>query len=115
MRSQRTTSSTPTGEVSSCLPGTVPLLGGVAAMDESVRFFVDENDLALGKALAQEHDGVAYPGHPSLPEVPRQTQDDECLEIFGDAGLVVITRDQKSATGQWRRQLASTMQSAGSC
>jgi hypothetical protein len=27
-------------------------------------FFVDENDLALGRLLAAEHDGVVYPGHP---------------------------------------------------
>jgi hypothetical protein len=35
----------------------------------AARFFVDENDLALGKALAQTHDGVIYPGHADLPEV----------------------------------------------
>jgi len=64
-------------------------------VDESVRFFVDENDLALGKALAEQHEGVAYPGHSSLPEVPRQTQDDEWLETVGDRRLVVITRDQR--------------------
>ena len=30
------------------------------------RFFVDENDLALGNALAAEHGDVVYPGHPEL-------------------------------------------------
>lgn len=64
-------------------------------MEESARFFVDENDLALGKALAEEHEGVVYPGHPAIPEVPRQAQDDEWLETIGEHGLVVITRDQR--------------------
>lgn len=64
-------------------------------MEESARFFVDENDLALGKALAEEHEGVVYPGHSAIPEVPRQAQDDEWLETIGEHGLVVITRDQR--------------------
>ena len=61
----------------------------------AARFFVDENDLALGKALASVHDGVVYPGHPELPEVPRQTPDDVWLPIIGARGLVVITRDKR--------------------
>ncbi len=59
------------------------------------RFFVDENDLALGKALAALHGDVVYPGHPELPEVPRQTEDDVWLEVVGRRRLVVITRDKK--------------------
>ena len=59
------------------------------------RFFVDENDLALGKALAAFHGDVVYPGHPKLPEVPRQTEDDVWLEVIGRRQLVVITRDKK--------------------
>jgi hypothetical protein len=41
------------------------------------RSFVDENDLALGKQLAEEHGDVVYPGHWDLPEVPRGSLDDE--------------------------------------
>lgn len=59
------------------------------------RFFVDENDLALGKALASIHNEIVYPGHPDLPEVPRQTDDDVWLEVIGRRRLVVITRDKK--------------------
>ena len=59
------------------------------------RFFVDENDLALGKALAALHGDVVYPGHPELPEVPRQTEDDVWLEVVGRRRLVVITRGQE--------------------
>ena len=59
------------------------------------RFFVDENDLALGKALAQTHDDVVYPGHPDLSEVPRGSLDDDWLPVMHSRGLVVITRDQR--------------------
>lgn len=61
----------------------------------AARFFVDENDLALGKALAEAHGDVVYPGHPGLPEVPRGALDDEWLPIVGVRRLVVITRDQR--------------------
>lgn len=59
------------------------------------RFIVDENDLALGKALAAVRGDVVYPGHPELPEVPRQTDDDVWLEVIGRRRLVVITRDKR--------------------
>lgn len=58
-------------------------------------FFVDENDLALGKALAERYSDVVFPGHPDLPEVPRQSLDDVWLAVVGEKGLVVITRDQR--------------------
>lgn len=59
------------------------------------RFFVDENDLALGKLLAENHPHVLYPGHPELPTVARGALDDEWLPIVGQQRLVVITRDQR--------------------
>lgn len=58
-------------------------------------FFVDENDLALGKALAQENPNVLYPGHPNLPQIPRGTPDDAWLQTAGKLGLVVLTRDMR--------------------
>jgi hypothetical protein len=61
----------------------------------TARFFVDENDLALGKRLAELHDGVVFPGHPGLPSVPRGTLDDDWLSVVGAEGLVVITRDAR--------------------
>ncbi len=60
----------------------------------AARFFVDENDLALGKALAGRYGNVVFPGHPDLPEVPRQSADDAWLEIVGAERLVVVTRDK---------------------
>lgn len=61
----------------------------------TARFFVDENDLALGKALADLHGNVVFPGHPDIPEVPRRSLDDEWLAVVGARGLVVITRDKR--------------------
>lgn len=59
------------------------------------RYYVDENDLALGKALALRHEGVVFPGHVHLPDVPRASQDDQWLPVIGRLALVVITRDRK--------------------
>lgn len=61
----------------------------------AIRFFVDENDIALGKALARTNSEVVYPGHPDLAEVPRGSLDDEWLATIGQKGLVVITRDNR--------------------
>lgn len=58
-------------------------------------FFVDENDLALGRALAERRDGIVFPGHPDLAEVPRGAPDDEWLRVVGERRLCVITRDRK--------------------
>jgi hypothetical protein len=77
------------------------------------RFFVDENDLALGKALAALHGDVVYPGHPELLEVPRQTEDDVWLEVAGDQRLVVITRDKKIRYRPVERQAWVTHQVRG--
>lgn len=61
-----------------------------------LRFFVDENMLAVGHALAAVRDDVVYPGHPALPDVPRGTLDTSWLPIVGANGhnLVVFTRDK---------------------
>ena len=77
------------------------------------RFFVDENDLALGKALAALHGDVVYPGHPELPEVPRQTEDDVWLEVVGRRRLVVITRDKKIRYRPVERQAVGHAPSPG--
>ncbi|MGH9164273.1 MAG: hypothetical protein ACRDZW_02020 [Acidimicrobiales bacterium] len=55
----------------------------------AARFFVDENDLGLGKALGERHDVVVFPGHVDLPEVPRGTLDDDWLGVVGSRRLVV--------------------------
>ena len=53
----------------------------------TARFFVDENDLALGRALHQAHSDVVYPGHPDLSGVPRGTLDDEWLPVVASLRL----------------------------
>jgi hypothetical protein len=62
------------------------------------RFFVDENDLALGRSLASARRDVLHPGHKALPDVPLGTKDDVWLPIIGRFGLVVITRDKRIRT-----------------
>lgn len=61
----------------------------------AARFFVDENDLALGRALDAQRGDIVYPGHPDLPEVGRGALDDEWLPLIGTRKLVVITRDKR--------------------
>ena len=63
--------------------------------DEPARFFVDENDLALGRSLALARRDVVHPSHPRLPQVPLGMPDPEWLPVVGSLGLVVITRDKK--------------------
>lgn len=65
------------------------------AAEVPARFFVDENDLALGRSLALARKDVLHPGHVRLPEVPLGTPDADWLPIVGGLGLVVITRDKK--------------------
>lgn len=65
------------------------------AADVPARFFVDENDLALGRSLALARKDVLHPGHARLPGVPLGTPDATWLQIVGALGLVVITRDKK--------------------
>ena len=63
--------------------------------DARARFFVDENDLALGRSLALARKDVLHPGHVRLPDVPLGTSDAQWLPIVGGLGLVVITRDKR--------------------
>lgn len=58
-------------------------------------FFLDETDLKLARALAEIREGVLYPGHNDLPQVPRGTHDPIWLPVIGSLGLVVITRDAR--------------------
>ena len=62
----------------------------------SARFFCDETDLALGKALERIHgEDIVYPGHAGLPEVRRGTDDEGWLPVIGRRRLAVITRDSR--------------------
>ncbi|EIV94547.1 hypothetical protein [Frankia sp. QA3] len=58
------------------------------------RFFVDENTLPLGKALAAVRPDVLHPGHRRCP-ISLGAQDTEWLPYVGDSDLVLLTRDMK--------------------
>lgn len=74
------------------------------AIKAIARFFVDENLLALGKLIAISRREVVYPGHPSLPEVPLGSRDEDWLAVVGRRDLVVITRDKKLRSRPVERQ-----------
>jgi hypothetical protein len=67
----------------------------VGGKEAAPRFFADETDLALGKALAIARSDFVHPGHLRLPEVPLGTYDEVWLPIVGHKQLIVITRDAK--------------------
>ncbi len=59
-------------------------------------YFTDENALGLGSCCAaREGRTVFYPGHDELPEVPLGTDDLDWMEVVGERGLVVVTRDRR--------------------
>lgn len=61
----------------------------------ALRFFVDENALGLGKALAAARRDVVHPGHRLLPSVPLGTLDPDWIPDVAGRGLVAIGRDKK--------------------
>jgi hypothetical protein len=62
------------------------------------RFFVDENLLPVGRALAVVRRDVVNPGRRLLPEVPTGTDDVDWVAVVGARGLVAITRDKHIRT-----------------
>lgn len=57
-------------------------------------WFIDENMLAIGKALAAVRNDVIYPGHPACP-IARGMLDEEWLPVVGDSGRIVLMRDKR--------------------
>ena len=70
------------------------------ASQEPPRFFIDETDLGLAKALAAAQAPVVHPGHKDLPEVPIGTPDPDWIPIVARMNLVVITRDKLARQGE---------------
>lgn len=64
------------------------------ATDLRARFFVDENTVPLGKALAAVRTDVIHPGHKRCPIV-LGTKDVHWLPYIGQEGLLLITRDNR--------------------
>ncbi len=64
----------------------------------SLRFFVDESALGVGKALAIARKDVIHAGHPLIPEVPTGTLDPDWIPAVANRGLAVIARDRHIRT-----------------
>ncbi len=69
----------------------------------SLRWYVDESMIAIGKALAAVRPDLIYPGHPLSP-VSRGTNDEDWLPIVGQNGWGVLMRDKRIRYRQPERQ-----------
>lgn len=61
---------------------------------DSVKWFVDESMIAIGKALASVRNDLIYPGHPDCP-IDRGTLDEDWLPVVGTNGWIVLMRDKR--------------------
>lgn len=74
---------------------------------DAIRFFVDENTLALGKVLAQLRDDTAVIGSPPIDGLLRKGMDDvEWIPIVASRGWVAITNDHRLRTRPNEARLA---------
>jgi PIN like domain len=64
----------------------------------SLRFFVDESALGLGKVLTIARRDVIHAGHPLIPEVPYGALDPVWMPEVAQRDLVVIARDRRIRT-----------------
>src|SRR4051794_2304833 len=64
----------------------------------SLRLFVDESALGLGKTLALARRDVIHTGHKFIPEVPFGALDTEWIPAVAERGLAVICRDKRIRT-----------------
>ena len=64
----------------------------------TLRWFVDESALGLGKLLAAVRDDVIYTGHPDLPDVPLGATDLTWMPVVAARGWVVFRRDRRIHT-----------------
>lgn len=70
----------------------------VAAERESLRFYVDESALGIGKTLAAARKDTIHVGHPLIPECPLGVDDTNWIPAVATRGLVVIARDKRIRT-----------------
>lgn len=62
--------------------------------DQTLRFYVDETSMGLGKAMALLRRDVVHPGHRRLPQVPTGSKDPDWMPVVAGLGLIVISRDR---------------------
>jgi hypothetical protein len=55
----------------------------------------------VAAALVVARAPVVHPGHPDLPEVPRQTDDLDWMPIVAQKDLIVIIRDKLAKKAEW--------------
>ena len=71
----------------------------MAADPASLRFFVDESLLGVGKALAYARKDVVHAGHPLvLPAASLGAKDTDWMPAVARLGLAVFTRDRHLRT-----------------
>jgi hypothetical protein len=74
---------------------------------EDVRFFVDENTIALGKAIAVLRNDTALIGRPPIDQlVTVGMLDEEWIPIVASRGWVVLTSDHHLRTRPHEARLA---------
>lgn len=76
----------------------------------SLRFYVDESALGLGKTLAAARKDTIHPGHKLIPECPPGTYDTDWIPAVAERGLIVIARDRHIRT---RPQEIAALREAG--
>lgn len=64
----------------------------------SVRFYVDESALGLGKTLEAARKDVLHAGHKLIPECPLGTLDTDWIPAVARRDLIVIARDRHIRT-----------------
>jgi hypothetical protein len=64
----------------------------------SLRFFVDESLMGLGKTLARARKDVVHTGHPLIPGAFAGALDTEWMPVAAGQSLVVIGRDRHVRT-----------------
>lgn len=74
---------------------------------DDVRYFVDENTLALGRVIAELRDDTAVIGHEPVAELLRPGMADvDWIPIVAARGWVVITMDRHLRTRPHEAELA---------
>lgn len=61
----------------------------------SLRFYVDESALGLGKTLTAARKDTVHTGHPLIPDCPLGVPDTEWIPAVAERGLIVIARDKR--------------------
>lgn len=70
----------------------------MTAVADSLRFYVDESAVGLGKTLCAARKDTIHVGHPLIPECPYSTDDVDWMAAVAARDLIAIVRDKKIRT-----------------